>query len=175
MTKKIVNRKGVPEEVEIRSYKKNGKPSFGIKRQYQGTRPPHLLPIDLGKRKDCDHPEIETLKFYLVQYDGRFFAGQFEKEWYGWNFDGVYDAGTQLDDYSIQAIWEIIPQVEPKKTEIVEYCETEECCGILEHMKTCKGDPEGIRGDRWCPVCGIIWGCTKARRHKIGILLIEHR
>lgn len=32
----------------------------------------------------------------------------------------------------------------------------------LKRLKTCDGDPEGIRADQKCPKCGAIYGCTKA-------------
>ena len=62
-----------------------------------------------------EHPDIGLRKSYLVKYDGRFYAGKFQREWYGLNFDGIYDddAGAQFDmpgtnESSWQAVWEII-------------------------------------------------------------------
>lgn len=40
--------------------------------------------------------------------------------------------------------------------------------GIIR-LTTCYGDPEGIRGDRFCPVCKTVWGCTKSRDYKMRI------
>jgi len=78
-----------------------------------------LKKIDLRKctkHKDggyTNHPDISLRKWYLIKYDGRFYAGKFEREWYGLNFDGVFDAGAQFDmpgtnTSQWQAVWEII-------------------------------------------------------------------
>lgn len=53
----------------------------------------------------CENKKVTTRKQYLIKYEGKFYAGKFEKQWYGWNFNGVYDAGLQLD--SIDKVWEI--------------------------------------------------------------------
>jgi len=52
-----------------------------------------LKKIDLSKRIVCEHPDIKSNKNYLVKYDGNFYTGRFYRVWYGWNFDGIYDAG----------------------------------------------------------------------------------
>ncbi len=62
-----------------------------------------LIPVRLNGT--CENDKITTRKQYLIKSDGRFYAGKFERQWYGWNFDGVYDAGEQLD--SIDKVWEI--------------------------------------------------------------------
>lgn len=41
-----------------------------------------------------------------------------------------------------------------------EYCK--DCGGELEKLPTTQGDPEGIRKDRICKDCGMIWGTSKA-------------
>lgn len=60
-----------------------------------------------------NHPDISLRKNYLVKYAGRLYAGKFEREWYGLNFDGIYDAGAQFDKPGTngsdwQGVWEII-------------------------------------------------------------------
>lgn len=70
---------------------------------------PTLTPIDLSKRDECEHPDIDEKSFYLALHHGRYYAGKFTREHYGWNFDAVYDAGTQLDDDDFQALWKITP------------------------------------------------------------------
>jgi len=37
-----------------------------------------------------------------------------------------------------------------------------DCDTKMKQLKTCEGDPEGIRKDHKCPGCGSIWGCSKA-------------
>jgi hypothetical protein len=60
-----------------------------------------------------DHPDIRPGKQeYLVRYAGRFYAGTFEVQWYGLNFNGIYDAGAQFDAPGTNAsrwqdVWEI--------------------------------------------------------------------
>ena len=43
------------------------------------------------------HPLLKEGLYYLARIDGRWYAGTFNKLWYGWNFRAVYDAGCQLD------------------------------------------------------------------------------
>ena len=71
---------------------------------------PTLKKIDLDKRcwfEGCGllessgdrpgHPDIrEGGTCYLAKIDGRWYAGAFTMQHYGWNFDAVYDAGYQL-------------------------------------------------------------------------------
>lgn len=45
--------------------------------------------------------------FYLIRHNGRWYAGTVEKQWYGWNFDAVYDAGLQMDSSGLEAVYEI--------------------------------------------------------------------
>jgi len=60
-----------------------------------------------------DHPDIRPGRGnYLVRYDGRFYAGKFSMQWYGLNFEGIYDSGAQFDApgtnaSSWQDVWEI--------------------------------------------------------------------
>lgn len=82
---------------------------------------PILHRIDLSKccRKkggygESHHPDISARKQYLVLIDGSFYAGQFCRQWFGWNFEGgPWDAGYQLDKPGTnaslwQGIWEIV-------------------------------------------------------------------
>jgi len=57
--------------------------------------------------QSCSHPDISSRKWYLIQYAGIPFIGHFERVWYGWNFDGVYDAGLQLNSPGLERVWEI--------------------------------------------------------------------
>lgn len=42
------------------------------------------------------HPLLKEGIFYLAKIGGRWYAGTFTKQWYGWNFNAVYSAGHQL-------------------------------------------------------------------------------
>ena len=55
-----------------------------------------LKEIDLSKRKKGEHPDIRENTYYLAKIYNGFYAGTFRKQWYGWNFNAVYDAGKQL-------------------------------------------------------------------------------
>jgi hypothetical protein len=66
-----------------------------------------LRKIDLSKADGCKHPDIQRTKKYLVNYDGAEIIGDFDKQWYGWNFNwfGSCYAGLQLD--ALNEVWEI--------------------------------------------------------------------
>lgn len=71
-----------------------------------------LFAVDMSKAKGHEHPDISEDKEYLILFDGSLYVGTFSRQWYGWNFNGVYDAGAQFDEpgtnaSSWQQIWEI--------------------------------------------------------------------
>lgn len=69
---------------------------------------PKLKNISISLIDDCEHPNIQLKKFYLVKIHRKYYAGKFIREWYGLNFDGVYDGGYQLDWDGWEGIWEIL-------------------------------------------------------------------
>ena len=58
---------------------------------------PKFTEIDLTKTTTKGGPGLEVGPTYLVMYDGRFHVGEFDMQWYGLNFCGIYDAGAQYD------------------------------------------------------------------------------
>ena len=71
---------------------------------------PKLTEIDLSQTTRNGGGGLEVGPTYLVMYDGRFHVGQFDMQWYGLNFRGIYDAGAQYDPpgtngASWQRIW----------------------------------------------------------------------
>lgn len=46
--------------------------------------------------------------WYLAQIAGGWAAGKFQKEWYGWNFDGLFDAGYQWDYAGWEKLYRIV-------------------------------------------------------------------
>jgi hypothetical protein len=73
---------------------------------------PILEEIDLSKTTKHGGAGLSVGPTYLVLYCGRFYTGTFGKQWYGLNFNGIYDAGAQYDppgeNYSSwQKIWKI--------------------------------------------------------------------
>lgn len=75
---------------------------------------PKLIPVDLSKVENCDHPDISTRKNYLAVIYGGYFSGKFSREWYGLSFNNWGTSGIQLDSMvdgldrkAITAIWEI--------------------------------------------------------------------
>lgn len=72
---------------------------------------PTLIPLDMSLSSEHDHPQIKAGQKYLCLINNQYFAGEFNKHWYGWHFDGwhyglQFDApGTNASQW--QAIWEI--------------------------------------------------------------------
>lgn len=64
-----------------------------------------LIPAPWDKKNDKRFRDDGT--FYLIRYNGRWYAGTAERQWYGWLFDTVYDAGLQMDSSGIEEIYEI--------------------------------------------------------------------
>jgi hypothetical protein len=64
---------------------------------------PKLKQIPLNRIYNCEHPDIQLEKFYLVKVDGNYYAGKFTREWYGLVFDDY-----QLDGDGWEGIWEIV-------------------------------------------------------------------
>lgn len=62
-----------------------------------------------------DHPDITPGKKYLVHYNGDVYTGTFSYEWYGLNFNGIYDAGAQFDAPGTNSsVWEKVFEIQPK-------------------------------------------------------------
>jgi len=78
------------------------------------TKIPKLIPIDLSKSHENDHPDIKENAHYLARIQMvkniKWYAGTFSKLWYGWNFNAVYDAGYQLD-YGFLELYEIVETI----------------------------------------------------------------
>jgi len=53
-----------------------------------------------------ENTQINPRKRYRVKIDGVWHEGQFSKQWFGWQFDGV-DKGIQLN--LIDEVYEIVP------------------------------------------------------------------
>lgn len=71
-----------------------------------------LKELDLTKGEGHNHPDIDINKTYLCKIDGNYFAGTFNIQWYGLNFNGWW-CGLQYDkpgtnSSSWERIWEII-------------------------------------------------------------------
>lgn len=88
-------------------------------------RAPKLVAVDLRKTVVAGgttthpditpgkHPGITPGQMYLVLYNDQFYAGRFSRQWYGLNFEGIYDAGCQFDAPGTnksrwQAVWKIV-------------------------------------------------------------------
>jgi hypothetical protein len=74
---------------------------------------PTLIPLDMSKAKEHNHPDIDIKKTYLCLINNQYFAGKFSKEWYGLSFNGgINPVGLQFDapgwNFSKwKKIWEI--------------------------------------------------------------------
>ncbi len=60
------------------------------------------LPVNLFDKR------INSRAQYLAKIEGRWHAATFSKEWYGWNFNGVYDAGYQVDYGGWEKLYKIV-------------------------------------------------------------------
>lgn len=73
------------------------------------TDAPLTLPR-IGKRIRLPITENDTRvnarRTYLIKYEGQWILGKFERERYGWNFAGYYDAGIQVDYDGWEAVYE---------------------------------------------------------------------
>lgn len=128
---------------------------------------PKLIPLDMSKSKKNSHPDINSKDSYLILHDGQYFAGSFSKTWFGWTFNGWYGTSLQFDAPNTNAsCWQQIWKIDgpkPKKVKFPEEkCTVKGCKGTLKPLKTCYGDPEGIRGDSKCRKCGTLYGCSKS-------------
>ncbi len=45
-------------------------------------------------------------RLYLAKIYGKWCVDYFGKQWYGWNFNGRFDAGTQFDSKGWEALYE---------------------------------------------------------------------
>lgn len=71
-----------------------------------------LKEIDLSQTSKDGGAGLEAGPTYLVLYGGSYYVGSFSTQWYGLNFNGIYDAGAQYDppgnNYSEwQRIWRL--------------------------------------------------------------------
>ena len=59
------------------------------------------------QKNNCQNKEIKLGACYLVNYGGNWILGQFNKQWYGWNFNwfGTTYAGLQLN--ALSRVYEI--------------------------------------------------------------------
>ena len=68
---------------------------------------PTLTPIPPPWEMKDDQRFRDDGTFYLIRHNGRWYAGTVERQWYGWIFNTVYDAGLQMDSSGITAVYEI--------------------------------------------------------------------
>ena len=70
---------------------------------------PELIKIDLtkGNLDKEEHPDLKEGQYYLAKIDGHWYCDTFSKQWYGWNFNGVYGAGYQLSYGKWQELYEM--------------------------------------------------------------------
>jgi len=62
------------------------------------VRKPKLVPLDLRKGEGHEHPDIKTDGTqYLCEIGKGWYAGGFNRQWYGLNFDGWAWNSLQYD------------------------------------------------------------------------------
>lgn len=62
-----------------------------------------------GNKEDCDHKDISVEKTYMVQYEDETLVGNFEREWYGWNFSWFNMTYCYLKLDCLDEVWEVLP------------------------------------------------------------------
>ena len=67
-----------------------------------------LMPIDISKIDENEHPDLRANTYYLARIRGAWYAGTFTKQWYGWNFNAVNPAGYQLSYGNWEQLYEIV-------------------------------------------------------------------
>lgn len=79
-----------------------------------------LIKIDLSKSFIApesdggtnDHPDLKTDgTAYLCRLDGEFFAGTFDREWFGLNFNGWYNCLQYDAPGTNQSFWEDVWEI----------------------------------------------------------------
>lgn len=82
--------------------------------------PPNLIPLDLSKAVETEHPDVECGKTYLCLINNIFYLGKFRREWFGLSFDGGNRnhqfAAPGHNSSNWQAIWEVqaeLPEMSP--------------------------------------------------------------
>ena len=58
---------------------------------------PTFHALDLSKGHESDHPDIKEDQQYLCRIDGKWFAGTFSRQWFGWSFDDWHGGPLQFD------------------------------------------------------------------------------
>jgi hypothetical protein len=56
--------------------------------------PVKLKKLNLKKGDGHDHPDVNLKANYLAKINDCWYAGQFERQWYGLNFDDGYGMGV---------------------------------------------------------------------------------
>lgn len=80
---------------------------------------PILIPLDMSRAHENDHPDISVGKTYLARINGEYVAGQFHRVssnwplwrgvWYGWSFSsGNTFRAPGWDNSTWEQVWEIV-------------------------------------------------------------------
>ena len=99
---------------------------------------PKLIKLDMRKSNKHEHPDIDLDKTYMCSIDGRFYVGQFDRQWYGLNFSWPWSGvGKQFDAPGFNSSkWEQIWEVRK-----------------VEETVKAKEKPAQIREIKVCPSC----------------------
>lgn len=67
-----------------------------------------------------DH-RIVLGRVYLGRVHGQWGAGDFTRQWYGWNWNAIYDAGTQIE--WIEELYDFDPPIDGQRPIIADILE----------------------------------------------------
>ena len=71
---------------------------------------PKLKKIPVGTSSESSH--LDSRKQYKVKIEGKWYTGNFSKQWFGWKFEGYGNSGMQLN--MIDQVYEIV-RIDPKR------------------------------------------------------------
>jgi hypothetical protein len=58
---------------------------------------PFLVPIDLSKGHEHEHPDFRSDQLYLYKVHGNWYCGRPHRQWFGWVFSGWVGGTIQWD------------------------------------------------------------------------------
>jgi hypothetical protein len=113
--------------------------------------------VSLVKREDFNKHEEEA----AAQQEAKASIGMSRtlRITYALRRDQALKAQGAMFFFSLKAVDDYLKNHARPKFDICKRCLVE-----MTRLKSCEGDPEGIRNDSKCPKCGDIYGCTKAHQ-----------
>lgn len=72
---------------------------------------PYLVPIDLSKGREHEHPDFDRKKTYLIKHGGHWYIGSPGRVWFGWTFHvGSHSLQFDAPGYN-SSRWEYVYEI----------------------------------------------------------------